>query len=406
VSAPKLLVVGDGSGVTGFSRVIRSILEPLSSRYQIHHLAVGYFGDPHDYPWPLYSAVAGGDDYGVKRIRNLAEVLKPDLIFVISTLKTLGSYLDELHAIPGRPRVVAYCPVESGPIDAGLVARLRGLSKLVLYTQYARRLFLDALAKSALPEPDAEALVDSYVLPHGVDIKRFYPMSFGRANPAEERRAAKQQLFGDDEELCDSFIVLNANRNQPRKRIDVTMKGFAIFAADKPKNVRLYLHMGIQDVGWNVLTLADRYAITDRLILTNTSMTLPAVSDEQLNNIYNACEVGINTSSSEGWGLISFEHGATRAAQILPRQAALEELWDGQAEMLEPALCVTEPEYMTNSYLIKPEEVAMKLERIYHDPDYLDSLAALALTNARRPEYQWENIAKKWDEVFSGVLNS
>jgi glycosyltransferase involved in cell wall biosynthesis len=48
----------------------------------------------------------------------------------------------------------------------------------------------------------------------------------------------------------------------------------------------------------------------------------------------------------------------------------------------------------------------MKLERIYHDPDYLDSLAALALANARRPEYRWETIAKKWDKVFSGVLNS
>ncbi len=92
------------------------------------------------------------------------------------------------------------------------------------------------------------------------------------------------------------------------------MKGFAIFAADKPKNVRLYLHMGIQDTGWNVLTLAERYSITDRLILTSRSMGIPAVSDEELNGIYNACEVGLNASSSEGWGLVSFKHGATRAA--------------------------------------------------------------------------------------------
>lgn len=48
----------------------------------------------------------------------------------------------------------------------------------------------------------------------------------------------------------------------------------------------------------------------------------------------------------------------------------------------------------------------MKLERVCRDPDYLDLLAALALTNSTRPEYQWENIASQWDEVFSGVLNS
>src|SRR5262245_2860930 len=92
-TAPRVLVVGDGSGITGFSRVIRGILEPLGSRYQIHHLAVGYFGDPHGYPWPLYPALIGGDEFGVKRIRNLAEVLKPDLIFLVSTFETVGNYL-------------------------------------------------------------------------------------------------------------------------------------------------------------------------------------------------------------------------------------------------------------------------------------------------------------------------
>jgi hypothetical protein len=146
VSAPRLLVVGDGSGITGFSRVIRSILEPLSSRYQIHHLAVGYFGDPHSYPWLLYPAVVGGDDFGVKRIRNLAQVLKPDLIFLVSRLETVGDYLEELRSVLADMKVVAYCPVESGPIEPGVVARLAGLDKLVFYTRFAKKLFIDALA--------------------------------------------------------------------------------------------------------------------------------------------------------------------------------------------------------------------------------------------------------------------
>ncbi len=405
VIAPRLLVVGDGCGSTGFSRVIRGILEPLRGRYQINHLAVNYFGDPHDYAWPLYAAIAGGDHFGVKRIRNLVEVLKPDLIFLVSNFEAVGNYLKELRPIRGDAKVAAYCPVESGPIDPGVVARLPGLDKLVLYTQSAKKFFLDALAKAALPDAEAKTLADPCVLPHGVDTARFYPMSSGKAGPAEER-AAKRQLFGEDEELWDSFIVLNANRNQPRKRIDVTMKGFALFAADKPNNVRLYLHMGIEDLGWNVVTLSERYGITDRLILTNQSMSLPGVSDAELNVIYNACEVGLNTSSSEGWGLISFEHGATRAAQVVPRHAALEELWAGQAAMLEPMLCVTEPGCLTDSYLITPQEVAMTLERLYRDPAHLDALAELALTNANRPEYRWENIANRWGEVFSGVLKA
>ncbi len=74
--------------------------------------------------------------------------------------------------------------------------------------------------------------------------------------------------------------------------------------------------------------------------------------------------------------------------------------------MLEPALCVTVPRSLTDSYLITPEEVATKLERVYRDPAYFDSLAELALTNARRPEYQWENIASRWGELFWGALTS
>lgn len=190
MTAPRLLVAGDGGGSTGFSRVIRGILEPLSCGYQIHHLAVGYFGDPHDYPWPLYPAVVGGDDFGVKRIRNLAEVLKPDLIFLVTTFETVGNYVAELRPVRAGAKVVAYCPVESGPIDPGVVAWLPGLDKLVLYTKSAKKLFLDALAKAALPEAEAKTLADPCVLPHGVDTARFYPMSSGSAGP--RRRGARR----------------------------------------------------------------------------------------------------------------------------------------------------------------------------------------------------------------------
>jgi len=31
--------------------------------------------------------------------------------------------------------------------------------------------------------------------------------------------------------------------------------------------------------------------------------------DNELNIVYNACDIGINTSVREGWGLVSFEHG-------------------------------------------------------------------------------------------------
>ena len=85
--------------------------------------------------------------------------------------------------------------------------------------------------------------------------------------------------------------------------------------------------MGVEDCGWNIVLLAKRHGIEDRLILTAHMPFLPVVSNRVLNCIYNACDVGINTSIGEGWGLVSFEHAATGAGQIVPRHSACEELW-------------------------------------------------------------------------------
>src|SRR5437868_10234742 len=98
----------------------------------------------------------------------------------------------------------------------------------------------------------------------------------------------------------DSFIVLNGNRNQPRKRIDITIKGFALFAADKQENVKLYLHMGTEDKGWDILALTKRHNVYDRLILSSESKSIPTLSSDKMKLIYNYCDVGINTATSEG----------------------------------------------------------------------------------------------------------
>ena len=59
------------------------------------------------------------------------------------------------------------------------------------------------------------------VIPHGVDTQVFFPLN---------RQHARQALFPDRPELQDAFIVLNANRNVLRKRVDLTIEGFASFA--------------------------------------------------------------------------------------------------------------------------------------------------------------------------------
>jgi hypothetical protein len=71
----------------------------------------------------------------------------------------------------------------------------------------------------------------------------------------------------------DTFIVFNGNRNQPRKRIDLTIKGFIEFAKDKP-DARLWLNMGSKDMGWEIIPLFKRVARDAGMTLLASSFLL------------------------------------------------------------------------------------------------------------------------------------
>jgi len=401
---PPIVVVGDGVLPTGFSRVVHSILERLCDKYDFHHLALNYGTEEHRLPWTVYSVGSGNDYFGTDRLKGLIAEARPELVFLVNDIWVIARYMDALRDHGSGVKVVAYSPVDGGPLEPSLVAAVKDLSALVLYTQFARREVEAAIEPLRKDQPDLR-FAEMHVIPHGIDPKVFLP--YANRDSGEPmgagRRAAREWLFGSSA-FTDAFIVLNANRNQPRKRIDITMKGFALFAKDKPDSVKLYLHMGVEDCGWNIILLAKRLGIEDRLILTADTPFLPAVSDEVLNCIYNACDVGINTSVGEGWGLVSFEHAATGAGQIVPRHSACEELWRDSALMLEPCMTLTTERSLTEGHFVAPEAVAQALGRLYDDPGLLAEISARSFATATRPEYHWSTIAGRWDRLFESHL--
>lgn len=397
----RLLVVGDAAVRTGFGRVMEGIFTSLAESFEIHHLGTNYDGDPHPYSWKVYPARLGGDTWGVRRLAELLERCRPHVVFILNDLWVHRDYLAALRQLPGGlaelPPVVLYTPIDAGPIDPEAIEPLAGVARFVVYTQFARGVVETAVAGLRQRQPDF-AFPEIEIIPHGVDVEAFRPLDGGDLESG--RREARRLLFPDAEDAAERFIVLNANRNQPRKRIDTTLRAFALFARDKPPSVKLFLHMGVEDLGWNVVQLARRYGVEDRVLMSGLGSLGPAVSDRQLNLIYNACEVGLNTSTGEGWGLASFEHAATRAAQVMPRHQALEELWDGAAVLVKPTFRVLNERILTEAALVGPEAVAGALEALYSDRAYLDRMAELAYQTALRPEYRWQTIADRWRSLF------
>lgn len=281
----KLFTISDMGVSTGFARVMESIIQHFPESWEIHSLGINYKGDPHETRAKIYPAIVGGDVYGFGRVRKLLDKIKPDKIFILQDSWIICEYL-KLFTPAEMAITTLYTPVDARPFLPRWLKDFSSCENVVTYTEYGKQVLLEA-------NPDLEVKI----IPHGVDKTKFFPIEQDKARNYINTYKTTNLLTPD------LFIVLNANRNQPRKRIDIALAGFAIFAKDK-KNVRYLHHAGIEETGWNVVELSKRFDTLDKLILTSKELSpINAVSDEVLNLVYNAADVGLNTSTGEGWGL-------------------------------------------------------------------------------------------------------
>jgi glycosyltransferase involved in cell wall biosynthesis len=350
----KLLAVGEGLGGSGYGRVMETLLAELAGRFEVTLFAVDYRGP--DTGFVRGNRIAG-DNYGVDQLPALLEEVNPDVVLLHRNAPFFSMHRAALAA--SRARVVVYSPADR------VVDSLAEADLVVFYTRAGLELTGAGLPSVA-------------VVPHGVDRERFFPVE-----------GARQRLglgVGDD-----AFIVLNANRNITRKRIGVTMRGFALFAGSRP-DAWLYLHMGMRDLGVDVPALASDLGIADRLLVTWGEAGHPHVPDERLNLIYNACDVGVNTASAEAFGLVALEHAATGAAQIVPALPSIRELWGSAATLLEAPP--------------SPESVAHALGRLYDDRSLLVSRGRAAYEHATSERFSWTAIARQWEELLAGARHA
>jgi D-inositol-3-phosphate glycosyltransferase len=273
-------------------------------------------------------------------------------------------------------------PIDSPVEPSPSLMWLSRLDALAVYTCFARDSLRNALAVIGGRTPP------TYIVPHGRCASTFFPID---ATPSQARAQARAALHLPE----DAFIVLNANRNQPRKRIDLTLLAFRRFLDLVPEaNAKLYLHMGLRDRGIRVLPFAADLGIQDRLLLTGFSLEHPSVTDTHLNLVYNACDVGINTADAEGWGLIALEHGATRKAQLVPAHTGCGEIWRGHAHLLA-ATAHFDPMHNRKAFEVKVDAAAHALAMMYRDEALRERYAALAQRKVEDHTPTWSSVGDR-----------
>lgn len=380
----------------------------LADRHEIHFLGIGYSGEiVRDRGLTIYPTnPKGGDVFAAFQAKRLIEEIRPALILVMHDIWMFDYYLRLFGPYRDRLKIVACIPLDGRITNEEDAAPLAQADRIVAYTHFARAEFEGTFRRLREKQADRDfPAVD--VIPHGVDRDRFYPLpELEQASFASRGRAqAKRRVFGDLPDAGESFVVLNASRPDKRKRVDLTVRGFAMFVAGKPANVRLCLHHAVMgDAAERELGPVIRECgLGERLSVNPLGSQI--VGDDELNLLYNACDVGINTAMGEGWGLVSFEHGAAGAAQIVPDHTACAELWRGRAELVPPARSYV-PEFSPLEMgEVSPEGVAQALEALYRDPGRRQELARAAVSVAQNPAYSWDVVTRQFDELVVGLAD-
>jgi D-inositol-3-phosphate glycosyltransferase len=380
----KIMFWGDSPTLgTGFGNVLKFLINHLpKDRFKISVLGVHYNGEPHDLNCYIYPTQASGEHNDKDNIARIIRDVKPDIVFLLHDIWVMNPmllFMKEYNLLKRR-KIIGYMPVDAEDHDPKWYANIDLLDQLVVYNEYGK-----SVVEKASPG------VNPLIIEHGVDNEVFY-------KKFETRTEAKKALFKPTE-LHDSFIILNAGRNQPRKRLDITLRAFAEFAKDK-QDVFLYMHSGAKDTHIDTLRLATELGIYSKLIMTTDKSGLPNIDIEDLNLLYNACDVGINTGLGEGFGLPNAEHAATGALQIVPDHSALTELYKDCGVLVPANILFTLDGISTTARMVAIQDVVKALELVYNNKDLYTQKSKLCYEKFTSEKYSWKYITEQWIQLF------
>ena len=377
----KLLWIGDATVATGFARCTHKTLEAFVGDWDIHVLGLNYLGDPHSYPYSIYPCWPGKDLFGLGRTPELVKKLRPDVVIVQNDPWNIPEYARRVGPTP----VVATMPVD------GLNCRgkeLNGIALAVFWTRFG----MVESQRNGYTGP-------ATIVPLGVDLDLYKPAP---TPMAETRRMCGLPLF-----LKDAFIIGNVNRNQPRKRLDLTIQYFAEWI--KSYNIDdAYLFLQVaptNDMGYDVNQLMDYYGIANKLILVEPEVG-PGIPEEKLAKTYSCFDLQVSTTQGEGWGLTTMEGMACGIPQIVPDWSALGE-WARKAARMIPCSTVAVTPGYVNAVGGVPEkkEFISAINDFYADSMLRRKHAVEGLHLVKQEKYRWQNIASLFrEEVEKAVF--
>ena len=399
----KVLALGDYCCSTGFGTVMSNIMQNLNNtgKYDLDVIGINYTGDPYNverFPGKVYPAQTIAnmflqDPYGRQKVLEMLASGKYEILFILQDTFIVQTFIKQVlevrETLKKKFKIIFYFPLDAIPKKDWITDCVSLVDYPVTYTKYAAKLIVG---------------IDPYlggklkIIYHGTNFKDF--------NYIEDRKKVaefRKQYFSGKAD--GRFLLTNVNRNQIRKD---PIRNFMLLDELKRRGKRpiLYLHMSHEDVGGNLLVMADNFGLKlqeDYILPSPRFFSVnQGIPVEALNLIYNASDALISTTLGEGWGLSITEAMAAKTPIIAPDNTSLHEmLADNRGKLVKsgsnPSLWITlgsgDNERMRP--LTDVEDMADKVLEVM-DGKLPDIEGAYKWARSQT----WEDICKAWIEVF------
>ncbi len=285
---------------TGFAQVNKHILDGLSEVADVTLVATSHYSDD-DFSYLPYKLIGCEDTEDMRNIGRIMPEIKHGEWDIFFYQGDIGANNDVLDAVIEETNKAVDCDVAM----AQSFNHFAMSTVPVVYTNHAKRVI-------EFYQPDLAKYIS--VIQLGCEPDVFYPV---------DRLEARNRIFG--ESWKDAFIAVNVNRNQGRKDLARCMGAFHLFN-QRHENAVLYMHSVQNDIGGSLPTQAllagcNVMKSPPEIAFSNLDLT-KAWSREQLNDLYNACDVLVSTSHGEGWGLATTEAMSAGIPVLVPRNTA------------------------------------------------------------------------------------
>lgn len=338
-----------------------------------------------------YDAAANEDPkeegFGFNKIHEYLEMVSPDVVMIYNDPMIIARFIQSMKYKKGETPYKLWLYVDQ--VYTGIAQPLMDELNKAAEKVFC---FTDSWAKEFTNYGGPTPLV----MEHAVDSTIFSNL------PLAARSALRKNVGLPPE----AIVFLNANRNSQRKRQDLTIMGFVelmkrhqdkplwllmVTAVDPQKGA----HYDIQRIFNDQLQRAglDPNVFSKRLAIVDTAPP-NTLSDEGINQIYNMCDVGINTSDGEGFGLCQLEHLYTGAPQIVTDVGSYRSfLPTAVATYIHPGPLVYQPAGMPLGFscpTFDPRDVAEAMHAT------LDNYVAMRAKIADIKFKTWTDVCASW----------